>query len=445
MLLFSSCLSGCKKGFLDEKPQKSLLVPATTADFRAMLDNTLIFNTTPGLPFTADGDFYTTDAGWNEYYLLQERTSYTWAADIFGSETSGEWNKPYRQIFYSNIVLEGAAKLPEDAEQKEVRGTALFYRAFAFYNLAQQFAPPYRAATAEVTPGIPLRTSADVTQKAGRGTLKQTYAQVLDDLRRSKGLLPAAGNYKTRPVIAAVYGLLARVCLSMEDYVLAGQYADSCLQLRPGLIDYNTLSTTAVRPFPRASPNGNNEVIFYALALDYTFGDSSSPTYVTPALYNSYAANDLRKAIFFRQITPGNYRFKGNYSGILSYFTGLATDEQYLIRAECRARAGNTAAALGDLNALLVKRWKAGTFMPFTAATAEEALALILTERRKELTWRGTRWTDLRRLNGDPRFAVTLSRQLKGQAYQLEPQSKRYTYPIPPDELQLNPMPQNER
>jgi hypothetical protein len=438
LLLSGILLAACQKDFLDTKPQKALLVPATTADFRALLDNTLVFNVSPGLNLLADGDQVATDAGWNGYYLFQERSTYTWDADIFGTETAEEWNLPYRQVFYANIVLEGA-------DDPEVRGTALFHRGFAFYNLAQLFAPPYHAATANSDPGIPLRTSADVTKKTGRSTLKEIYVQILDDLRRAKSLLPASTTYKTRPTVAAAYGLLARVCLSMEDYSLAGKYADSCLQLRSTLIDYNTLSTTAVRPFPRASPNGNDEVLFYALALDYTFSLSSSPTFMVPELYNSYAASDLRKAIFFRQISPGNYRFKGNYSGILSYFTGLATDEQYLIRAECSARAGNTAAALSDLNTLLSKRWKTGTFTPLTAVNAGDALALILQERHKELIMRGLRWGDLRRLNSDPRFSITLTRQLKGQSYQLQPGSRRYTYPVPPDEMKLNPIPQNER
>jgi tetratricopeptide (TPR) repeat protein len=436
---------GCKKDFLDEKPDKALLVPTTTADMQALLDNLLVFNQAPGLTNLADGDMEATDAGWNGYTKQQDRTTYTWSADIFGPETGFDWNAMYQTVFYANVALEGLDKLPAGAENSALRGQALFHRAYAFYNLAQMFAVPYRAATAAADPGIPLKLSPVVTEKVGRGTLAATYSQIIADLKTARQTLPLTVSYKSRPSRAATYGLLARVYLAMEDYPMAGKYADSCLQLRPELTDYNTLSSTAAKPFPIALPNANPEVIFYSAALTYKFMTSSSPTYFTQAFYGLFAANDLRKVILFKLAAPNAFKFKGSYSGITASFTGLAADELYLIRAECAARAGDKDAALKDLNALLVKRWVTGTYQPLTAVNAEEALRLVVSERRKELTQRGIRWMDLRRLNRDTRFAVTLSRTLMGQVYTLEPGSKRYTYPIAQDELLLNPMAQNER
>ncbi|MFD0767144.1 RagB/SusD family nutrient uptake outer membrane protein [Mucilaginibacter lutimaris] len=444
-LLTALLMAGCQKDFLDQKPDKALLVPATTADLRALLDNINVFNQSPGLTTLADGDLVATAAGWNNYPNLQERTSYTWSADIFGTESGFDWNRMYQQVFYANIVLDGLSRLDAGPENRELRGRALFYRAWAFYSLAQMFARPYSAATANSDAGIPLKLTPVVTEQAGRGTVAETYAQVLRDLSAARGLLPLEVSYKSHPSREALYGMLSRVCLSMGDYPAAGKYADSCIRLRPTLTDYNTLSTTAQRPFPAALPNGNPEVIFYSGALGYNYSSSSSPTYLAPEFYALFGAADLRKLIFFRQVTPGNYKFKGNYSGSFAYFSGIAADEAYLTRAECAARAGDKAAALADLNALLVKRYKTGQFTAVTAADAESALRLVLLERRKELTMRGTRWTDLRRLNGDARFAVTLTRTLNGETYALAPDSKRYTYPIPPDELKLNSLPQNER
>jgi tetratricopeptide (TPR) repeat protein len=442
-------LAGCRKDFLDTRPDKALLVPATLADMRALLDNNFVFNNTPGLTWIADGDMYTTATGYNGWSQDMERNSYTWSKDIYAGLTSFEWYTPYQQVLYANVVLEALAKLPPGAaggpEGREVRGTALFHRAYAFYNLAQQFAAPYQAATAAALPGIPLRLSADVTRKTGRGTLRQTYAQVLADLRAARGLLPSSTLYKSRPSAVAAQALLARVCLSMEDYAQAGRYADSALTAYSTLIDYNTLSKTATRPFPRALPDGNAEVIFYSALLSYSFRDSSAPTWIDPGLYGSYDANDLRKVLFCRQITPGNYRFKGNYAGTLLDFSGLATDELYLMSAECRARAGDVAGAMTRLNTLLAARWVSGTFVPYTAADGEEALRQVLAERRKELPGRGLRWGDLRRLNSDPRFAVELTRTVGDAVFTLPPGSPRYTYPIPDEEVRLEGLAQNER
>ena len=59
---------------------------------------------------------------------------------------------------------------------------------------------------------------------------------------------------------------------------------------------------------------------------------------------------------------------------------------------------------------------------------------------------RGLRWTDLRRLNRDPRYAVTLTRSINGTTYMLPPNDARYVYPIPDAVIAANPgMEQNVR
>ncbi|MDP9078834.1 MAG: RagB/SusD family nutrient uptake outer membrane protein [Bacteroidota bacterium] len=440
-------LPACKKGFLDQRPNKALLVPSTVADLRALLDNTLVFNTTPGLTLVADGDFYTTNTAYQSFSLDMERNSYTWAKDIFAAVPAPDWNIPYQQIFYANVVLEGVSKLAADtsAERRAVQGTALFSRAYALFNLAQEFAAPYTAATANSAPGVPVRLSSDVNLHIQRGNVQQAYNQVIADLNAARSLLPATTAYKSRPTAAAAQALLARVSLSMGNYPLAARYADSVLAGNPPLIDYNTLNAASTRPFPRALPDGNDEVLYYSVLVSYSFNSSAAQTFIDSGLYRSYDVNDLRKGLFYRELTPGNFKFKGNYAGTLQLFSGLATDELYLISAECRARAGKAQAALDRLNTLLAKRWRSETFVPLVAADAPAALRLVLTERRKELPARNLRWSDLRRLNTDPAFAVTLDRTILGGVYSLAPGSKRYVFPIPDEEIRLEGLQQNER
>jgi len=100
---------------------------------------------------------------------------------------------------------------------------------------------------------------------------------------------------------------------------------------------------------------------------------------------------------------------------------------------------------MSDLNTLLRKRWKTGTYTDMTATDANDALAKVLTERRKELLFRSLRWTDLRRLNKESRFAVTLKRTLNGQDYTLAPNDLRDGLLIPQEVLNREPMPQNPR
>ncbi len=440
LALFSSC----KKDFLNTKPDKALLVPTTIGDMQALLDNIAVFNITPGITTIADGDFYTTDAGWKAWSSETERTSYLWAADIWGTFNPSDWLVPHQQIFYANVVLDALPNIDaKTAGYGAIKGTALFSRAFAYYNLLQEFANPYRAASSGTDPGLSVRLTADINQKPPRSSLRATFDQVIADLRAARALLPLTSNYKSRPVLAAAYGLLARVYLVTGDYALAGKYADSCLQQRPVLIDYNTLSATATRPFPRAIPNGNDEVIYYASQVSFSSAGNAA-TLADSTLFRSYVANDLRKTLFFRASGISG-TFKGNYAGIIALFSGIAADEMYLVRAECAARLGQAGPAIDDLNTMLLKRWKKGTYVPLVASDAESALKLVLAERRKELIGRTMRWSDLKRLNNDPRFALTLTHKVNGQVYTLAPDSKRYAYPLPLDEVNLGGVVQNER
>ena len=116
----------------------------------------------------------------------------------------------------------------------------------------------------------------------------------------------------------------------------------------------------------------------------------------------------------------------------------------YLTRAECLARMGNTTDALQDLNTLLIKRWKTGTFIPFTASTAAQALQLILTERRKELLMRSLRWADIKRLNKEG-AGLVLRRIINGNTMELLPNDARYAFPLPQVVIDLSGMPQNPR
>jgi hypothetical protein len=115
----------------------------------------------------------------------------------------------------------------------------------------------------------------------------------------------------------------------------------------------------------------------------------------------------------------------------------------YLVRAECEARKGLVASAMDDLNTLLIKRWKTGTFIPVTADNANEALQIILTERRKELIDRGLRWMDIKRLNKE-NANIVLVRKIEGQAYTLQPNANYYALPLPADVIKASGIPQNE-
>lgn len=441
LVLMVMCCFSCSKK-LDIKPNQSFLIPSTLQDFQALADNATMNTSLPQLGEAGADNYYLLDARWISMSETDAET-YVWAKDLNLGLTVNDWNQSYSKVFYANAILEGLAKLStsDTVAYNTVKGSALFNRAHAFYLLAQLFCKPYMQNTASGDVGLPLKLSADINDQVSRSTVKQTYDRIILDLKESELILPSTSPYKTRPTKAAADALLARVYLSMSDYEQALSYANKALNIYSTLLDYNLLNPAASNPFTLY----NAEVIFHG---QFLIGNIFSPGnyYVDSTLYASYNNDDLRKIVFFNTPSGGRVTYKGSYSGNYYYlFGGIAVDEIMLIAAECYARKGMTTEALTLLNGLLEKRWKQGSFVPFTAGTAAEALNIILSERRKELLFRGLRWTDLRRLNQDAAYAITLSRKIDNQVYNLPPNDLRYVYPIPDQEINLSGITQNPR
>jgi hypothetical protein len=189
------------------------------------------------------------------------------------------------------------------------------------------------------------------------------------------------------------------------------------------------------------------EVLFAAVSVN-AGPMSLNNGLVDSTLYKSYGNNDLRKIIFFRKnLFPQNtYGFKGNYDkAIATIFVGLTTSEMYLIKAESAVRIGKVSEARTILNTLLKKRQDKNQFIPVTEVNPDLLLPLVLKERQKELVFRGRRWSDLKRLNLDPRFQKTLLKVVHGEQYKLEPNSRKYAFRLPEPVITDGKLPQNIR
>lgn len=451
-LLLCGAIGACRKDFLDVSPSISLAVPESLADYQSLLDNSQFMDYNPGYAEISADNYYIS------YTVFQTanydfQNCYTWTSNTWagGSGTDiADWVYPYSAVYTADVVLAGLPSIQPTAATSVtwnfIKGQALWLRAFNLYNLAQEFAQPYKPASAASDEGLPLKLTSDANVVVPRSNVEATYNQIVQDLLQAKDLLSNVGPDVTklnRPSKATCLGLLARTYLIMQDYTDAGKYADSSLSYYNTLIDYNNLNPATRVPFPKANP----EVLVEAYQVSFGILGVNTTTYTDSVLYASYAANDLRKKIYFNLNTStGLPYFRGNYTGNSLQFIGVATDEMYLTRAECYARGGDATDAMNDLNTLMVKRWNNMVPFPtYTATSATDALNQILTERRKELCFRGLRWADLRRLNQDPAYAITLQRLLNGTTYSLPPNDLRYTLLIPLDEIQLSGIQQNSR
>jgi hypothetical protein len=442
----------CKK-YLDIKQSNNVVLLSTAADCQLLLDDYNSMNVNfPSDGELSAGDFYLSTSFFNTISGEdgEDQAFYTWMANAQRQSATTEWTDTYNVVYNSNLVLECLANIHDGTPQSvlnNLKGSALFFRAFAFWNVAQLFAKPYNAQTAGTDPGIPLRLVSDINAKTVRGTVQQDYVQITGDLNLAASLMADSSSIASRPSKTAAFAMLARVYLSMGDYPDALNASSAALQ-HAQLLDYNTLNPNA---FPNAfGPRfGNKEDIFHTVMnADNAMLAYSGHAKIDTSLVASYNSNDLRSQFFFTANGDGSYYFNGNYDATFysaAFYDGLATDELYLTRAECYARAGNTNAAMADLNTLLADRWVTGTYTNMTATSADDALAKILVERRKELVMRGQRWTDLRRLNMDPRFAVTLTRVENGQTFTLPPNDFRYTLLIPQQVILFSGIAQNPR
>jgi hypothetical protein len=438
-ILFFSCiftLSSCKK-FLESKSVQTLSTPETLDDLQQILDNPsnnggVIMNT------TATDEYYMEPDIWSAIDELYSK-GYVWDATLNDPD---DWITQYKIILNANTTLfnlDHVTKKGQEIKSDQIRGASLFLRAHAFFQITQLYAQQYDSSTSDAIPGIPLRLNADFNQASTRSTLQQTYDQIINDLQQAANLLPD-NSFKTRPSKPACLGLLARAYLQVGNYTKALEYSSLYLQVKNELLNYNSLDGNL--QYPMGNYRDNPEVVYYYYSGGFIGYESLAK--IDTTLYNSFEANDLRKNLFFVDNGDGSFSFRGKYTGAFELFTGIATDEIYLIRSECYARLGNEAAALNDLNQLLSKRYDP-SFTLYKPTSPNTTLKIILNERKKQLIARGLRWSDLKRLNKDPKFSISIKRKLESQEYLLAPNDPRYTLLIPIEIMNRSTLQQNPR
>lgn len=441
--------SSCKK-YLDAKPDKKMVIPSTSEDLQALLDNAYNTNEmTPSADEASSDDYYLPQAQYNSL-TVQARMAYIWEnppSILLGSD---DWARIYNSIYIPNVCLDALKNIQQTSQNNaawnNVKGSALFMRALGFLRAVLIFAQPWEETTADTDYGIVLRLNSDFNEPSVRTSMRKSYEQILADLKEAAPLLPVTPKHVNRPSQPAVYALLARTYMSMRRYDSCYKYADLCLQLKHDLLNYSDPSEVAIDNVLYPFSMFHKEVIFSSTLGTYTYG-SVAPysARIDSAFYDSYDYNDLRKKAFYMDLFGDGYAFKGSYAGRFGIlFVGIAVDEVFLMRAETHARAGRISEAMDDLNMLLKHRWQTGSFNPLQAEDQQAALAQILTERRKELIFRGLRWMDIKRLNKEG-AGIIITRHIDGQTYTLLPNDHRYALMIPDDIIRLTGIPQNAR
>lgn len=418
------------------------------------------------------------------YYTWQQRTGETYNQKGFFPENE-TWQRTYRLINVANNIIESVERVPQKTENERqgairVNGEAHFLRAAYYFWLVNLYGKPYVASTASKDLAVPIKTSAKVSDVLyRRNTVEEVYQQVLSDLSMAEQLLVNTGKAKSiyRADLTAVHFLQSRVCLYMQQWSKAVEYADKVLASNAALIDFNTLT---VAPLSKSSKE--NIFSMGGAEIPCSMCNFYSSFRVSHDLYNAYGNDDLRKSKYWwhyddfvgyvkvpdpsTQSTPidneeyyqdhYHYPMQGQKCEISDRFL-YRTAEAYLIKAEAEAYLGHETEARKLLNELRAHRFKVNSDYQITSS-GKNLVEAIREERRLELALEGTRWFDLRRYSVCEKYpdskeiahTYTLYqrhyRPGECRRYVLQPNDLAYTLPIPNEVIEFNTgMINNER
>ena len=438
-------LTGCNK-FLEEKSDKKLVVPHTLQDFQALMDNTSALGNVASEGEQSTDDYYVRDI---DLVSLpeSEQALYRWSAELPNDDRNGiGWQYGYREVYYCNLVLEGLLGLGPGEKNslgaKDIMGQAHLKRGVAMFAMAEIWTPGYNPTDLGSPYGLPIRQNTNFNEKSARATVGETYAFIEENLLKAKDFLPIKSISKFRPTKAAAYGYLARLSLLKNDYGKALAYADSCMAAHEGnLLDFGTLDPAKRYGMPL--PENNPEVIFMKGQTAFILGQTIAK--ISPDLLDKYEDNDYRKGLFFYPNSDGTKRFKGSYWSSSSIFAGMALNEIYLIKIESFIRTEKLAQAKTLASEFIKKRYRLSGSMnhiDVNTMTKDQLLEFTLQERRKELLFRGLRWSDVKRLN---KLGYNLDLQRYGSTIKLPANDLRFTLPIPQKVIDVTGLLENER
>lgn len=456
LLLIASCITfvSCDS-YLDIKP-KGIVIPESCEDYEKLLNYAQLQKASESYPnFMTDDVFIPDKDDFVEWDALEipEQNLYSFQSEVYGdSETDGLWNNSYNRIYYYNVIANEimASTDATDDYKKSIRAEALMGRAFEYLTLVNAYAKLYDPATAATDPGVPLMLDQDINKtNLVRASVQQVYDQIKTDLDEAANNLPEKPRLNAFRASKPVgNGMLARMYLYMSNYTEALKYANKALEQNNTLLDlklYNVVDPTkSIGRLDVPYEAKNPENIYIRLA-PWTFGFSGT-AYGSDDLISKFdKTKDKRFLLYFtRQINTSIYKYD-LWAPYIYANMAMATPEIYLIAAECEARIGSKENAMKHYNDLRDMRIIDNVHA--TAANNDEALAMVLDERRRELAMTGcVRLIDLKRLNRESRFAKTITHTVKGVDHQLKPNDPKYILPIPPRVLHYNPdMVPNER
>ncbi len=334
------------------------------------------------------------------------------------------WEYGYKVADNAARIIQAVPALYENASDSEKAELDLYMaeayalRGYAQLLLTNVFCHQVKVNGTDFSsePGIvvidqPIAAFAEVT----RSTVGQSYQAVLDDFNNALTHFNQAGGDRGELQYfgqAAVYGLLARTNLYMENWDEAMQNAQSALDVAG--ISTLTYGDDAYKALYNSGTSNTESMFALAITASQNWSAYSCGTLwstynysPSPKLQALYGENDCRTSVFGwdDDSTPEVPVFSGGkYSHFSSANPAYATNyivnapEMFLILAEANLKSSSGSLESAQ-NALLTvaKRNADITAVSDLPATSDDLMAFIKDERARELFQEGLRLYDLRR------------------------------------------------
>jgi hypothetical protein len=450
-LIFVILIAGCKKFVEVPLPTDSFagaLAYSSDKSTASVLNN--IFGTLVGGNNFAGGQSvgYTTGLYTDELQLtstVNTTNNAFYANALIPNQPAPFYTSFYKTLYLANAAIEGTRASETLRNKNQWLGEALFLRAFLNFQLVNLFGD------------VALSISSDyrINNKLSRSPVSDVNKQIIADLLEAQSLLSAdfhdgSGEVttdRTRPNKWAATALLARVYLYTGDWAKAETQASSLInntsfKLLPLDEVFLANSEETIWSLAYTAPGYNRDFSNYNNNVPDPFTGALGARVtgvLTPDMVAAFESGDTRRANWVKKVTAADApfaisylvtKYKTSVSGVEN-LTVLRQSEQYLIRAEARARLNNLTGAKADLDAIRTRAGLGGV----TAGSQPDMITAVMHERRVELfTEAGHRFFDLRRtglLDATMKVAAPLK--------QTQWDSFRQYWPIPLQEMLTNP------
>ncbi len=322
------------------------------------------------------------------------------------ASATGMWTRPYTCLASINNAIENISDLVAETEddklvKAEIEANFYALRALVHFDLLKIYArvPTSVAAPQNELGVVVVDHVLEKREQPKRSSLEESYAFVINDLKKAVELMPSTANTEGWFTKEAVKALLANVYLFYGDN-------QSAYNMAKEVIDSKKYQLMTYENYPTSwgASKANTETIFAIINTEEDNPNREGIGYLwSPSGYNVMSLTDSFVALLEEE--PEDIRLqlvkKDGTNFICRKYPDDLTNklrifrlsEMYFIAAEAAFKLGNTLEAKMLVNTIIEKRTKVADKLQDADITLER----IILEKRKEFFGEGKAFFDFMR------------------------------------------------